>query len=178
MTDGTHSERSQLDPVTIYRNDLPSPPAFLRIVRAFPNLLAIPAVKHWIIRRLPNIRDVRIAPGFYAVMPENLVAQDCNLNDTQFINYATVRIGKGTRFSGQNLLLTSTHDPLDFSVVRARPIVIEENVWITYRCIILGGVTIGRNSVIGAGSIVTKSIPPNVIAAGNPCRVIRTIGSA
>lgn len=177
MTDGFQSEKCTLDPVTTYRYGLPSPPAFLRIVRAFPNLLAIPTVKHWVMRRLPHVKNAQIAPGFYAVMPENLEAHNCNLNDTQFINYAAVRIGRGTRFSGQNLLLTSTHDPLDFSVVRAKPIVIEENVWITYRCIILGGVTIGQNSVIGAGSVVTTSIPANVVAAGNPCRVIRTIGS-
>lgn len=55
------------------------------------------------------------------------------------------------------------------------PIVIEDNVWIGANTTILKGVTIGRNSLIGAGSIVVKSIPENVIAAGNPCRVIRPL---
>lgn len=53
---------------------------------------------------------------------------------------------------------------------------IEENVWIGAGSIIMPGVTIGKNSVIGAGSIVTKDIPANVVAFGNPCRVVRPIG--
>lgn len=55
------------------------------------------------------------------------------------------------------------------------PVVIEENVWVGANTIILKGVTIGRNSLIGAGSVVVKSIPENVIAAGNPCKVIRRL---
>lgn len=55
------------------------------------------------------------------------------------------------------------------------PITIEDNVWIGANTIVLKGVTIGRNTLIGAGSVVTKSIPANVLAAGNPCRVIRSL---
>ena len=57
----------------------------------------------------------------------------------------------------------------------ARPVKIEDGVWIGGGAILLPGVTIGRNSVIGAGSVVTRSIPENVVAVGNPCRVIKTI---
>ena len=55
------------------------------------------------------------------------------------------------------------------------PVTIGDNVWICTGAIILPGVTIGANSVIGAGSIVTKDIPPNSLAVGNPCRVIRAL---
>lgn len=55
------------------------------------------------------------------------------------------------------------------------PVAIGDNVWICTWAIVLPGVTIGDNSVIGAGSVVTKDIPPNSLAAGNPCRVIRTL---
>jgi galactoside O-acetyltransferase len=55
-------------------------------------------------------------------------------------------------------------------------IVIEDDVWIGVCVIILKGVTIGRGSVIGAGSVVTKDLPANVVAVGNPCRVLREIG--
>ena len=56
------------------------------------------------------------------------------------------------------------------------PVTIEDNVWIGASCTILPGVTIGENSVIGAGSVVTKDIPANVVAVGTPCRVLRPIG--
>lgn len=56
------------------------------------------------------------------------------------------------------------------------PVHIGNNVWIGAGAVILPGVTIGDNSVIGAGSIVTKDVPANVVAVGNPCRVLREIG--
>ena len=55
------------------------------------------------------------------------------------------------------------------------PVTIGDNVWIGGSSVICPGVTIGDNSVIGAGSVVTKDIPSDVVAAGNPCRVIRAI---
>lgn len=72
--------------------------------------------------------------------------------------------------------------PMDFMVRRssnegtkAAPIVIEDDVWIGAHSIILKGVTIGARSIIGAGSIVTKSVPADCVAAGNPCRVIKKL---
>lgn len=59
-----------------------------------------------------------------------------------------------------------------------KPVVIEDNVWIGLNCVVLKGVTIGKNTVIGANSVVTKNIPENVIAAGNPCRVIKQLNTA
>ena len=56
-----------------------------------------------------------------------------------------------------------------------KPVVIESNVWLGERVIVNKGVTIGENSVVGAGSVVTKSIPANSVAAGNPARIIKTI---
>lgn len=55
----------------------------------------------------------------------------------------------------------------------AQPVQIEDNAWIGGGSILLPGVTVGKNSVIGAGSVVNRPIPPNYVAAGNPCRVIR-----
>ena len=57
----------------------------------------------------------------------------------------------------------------------SKPITIGKDVWIGANAVICGGVTIGEGSVIGAGSVVTKDIPPMVVAAGNPCRVIREV---
>ena len=60
--------------------------------------------------------------------------------------------------------------------MRALPITIGDDVWIAANVVVLPGVTIGRGAVIGAGSVVTKDVPAGVLAAGNPCRVIREIG--
>jgi len=62
-----------------------------------------------------------------------------------------------------------------FGPASAEPVVIEDNVFIGSRAIILKGVTIGRDSVIGAGSVVTRSIPPRTVAAGNPAKVLRPL---
>jgi tetrahydrodipicolinate N-succinyltransferase len=59
----------------------------------------------------------------------------------------------------------------------SRSVTLEDNVWIGMSVVVLKGVTIGENSVIGAGSVVTRSIPPNVLAAGRPARVIRSLRS-
>ncbi len=57
----------------------------------------------------------------------------------------------------------------------AKPITIESNCWIASNVVICGGVTIGQGSVIGAGSVVTRDIPANSLAVGNPCKVIRKL---
>ena len=100
------------------------------------------------------------------------------LSDTFFVDYAPIYIGEGAGFSFKNIVVTSTHDPADHATVIVKPVIIERNVWITTNVTILGGVRIGENSIIGAGSVVTKDIPPNVFAAGNPCRPIKSISRA
>lgn len=80
---------------------------------------------------------------------------------------------------GPNVSIITTGHPLEPSqrraAVIAKPVVIERNVWIAAGAIIIGGVTIGENSVVAAGSVVTKDVPPNTLVGGNPARVIRPI---
>ena len=57
----------------------------------------------------------------------------------------------------------------------AKPIVIERNAWIAANVTIIGGVTVGENSVVAAGSVVTNDVPPNTLVGGNPAKVIRSI---
>jgi acetyltransferase-like isoleucine patch superfamily enzyme len=80
---------------------------------------------------------------------------------------------------GPNVSIVTSGHPMEPSQRRAsviaRPIVIERNVWIAAGATIIGGVTIGENSVVAAGSVVTKDVPPNTLAGGNPARVIRSI---
>lgn len=89
-----------------------------------------------------------------------------------------IRIGRDCMF-GPHVTLAATGHPVwperrwsQYSI----PVVIGNNVWLGAQVVVLPGVTIGDNSVIGAGSVVTKDIPANVIAVGNPCRVLREIG--
>jgi maltose O-acetyltransferase len=103
-----------------------------------------------------------------------------------FVNYglvaldvASIAIGDDVQIGPSVQLLTPTH-PVDPDARRAKweaaePIAIESNVWLGGGVIVLPGVTIGENTVVGAGSIVTKDLPPNVVAAGNPARVVRSL---
>jgi maltose O-acetyltransferase len=104
-----------------------------------------------------------------------------------FINFgcvildgARVSIGSDVQIGPNVQILTATH-PLEPGPRRARfetaePITIEDNVWLGGGVIVLPGVTIGRDSVVGAGAVVTKDIPPLTLAVGNPARVIRSLG--
>ncbi|BCW45434.1 sugar O-acetyltransferase [Arthrobacter sp. StoSoilB5] len=104
-----------------------------------------------------------------------------------FINYnltaldvAAIQIGSHCQIGPNVQLLTPTH-PLEAKPRRdkleaAKPIVIGDNVWLGGGVIVLAGVSIGENSVVGAGSVVTKDLPANVLAMGTPAKVIRTIG--
>jgi len=80
---------------------------------------------------------------------------------------------------GPNVSIITTGHPIEPSQRRngvvAKPIVIERNVWIAAGATIIGGVTVGENSVVAAGSVVTKDVPPNTLVGGNPARVIRSI---
>lgn len=80
---------------------------------------------------------------------------------------------------GPNVSIITSGHPIEPSrrraFVVARPIVIERNVWIAAGATIIGGVTVGENAVIAAGSVVTKDVAPNTLVGGNPARVIRSI---
>lgn len=111
--------------------------------------------------------NIEVGENFYA--NHNLVILDPN----------KVTFGDNV-FIGPNCSFYTPHHPLDAETRNkgleyAFPIKVGNNVWLGGNVTVLSNVTIGDNSVIGAGSVVTKNIPPNVIAAGNPCRIIREI---
>lgn len=116
--------------------------------------------------------------GYNIAIGENFYS---NYNCT-ILDGAPVTIGDNVLF-GPNVSLFTAGHPLHFEARNqswefALPIVIEDNVWIGGHVVVNPGVRIGKNSVIGSGSIVTKDIPADVVAAGNPCRVIRNITEA
>ncbi|NMO50014.1 sugar O-acetyltransferase [Actinoplanes sp. TBRC 11911] len=95
------------------------------------------------------------------------------------LDVAPISIGADVQIGTNVQLLTPTH-PIDPGLRRAKweaaePIVIGDNVWLGSGAIVLPGVTIGENTVVGAGAVVTRDLPANVVAVGNPARVVRSI---
>ena len=90
----------------------------------------------------------------------------------------SIRIGDNCMFAA-NVIISDSDWHGIYNRIRpfrcTKPVVIENNVWLGERVIVTKGVTIGENSVVGSGSVVTKSIPPNSVTAGNPARIIKTI---
>lgn len=111
--------------------------------------------------------NIEIGENFYT--NHNVVILDC----------ARVTFGDNVFIAPNCGFYTAGH-PLDAErrnkgLEDAKPITVGSNVWIGGGCTILPGVTIGDNTVIGAGSVVTKDIPANVLAFGNPCKIVREI---
>lgn len=128
-------------------------------------------------------RWVRIFGRFTIVNRKNVsIGEEVSFNSGVFIlGRAGVHLGNRVTLSANCMLIDSGLDPdsRDNNGFRQHvdsPITIEDGVWIGAGAIILAGVTIGHDSVIGAGSVVTHDVPPHVLAAGNPAKVIRPIG--
>ena len=124
---------------------------------------------------------VHIEPDFRCEFGKNII-----IGDLVYINFgciildcAEVTIGNNVLI-GPNLGIYAVNHGLDpeeriVGACIGKSVHIEDNVWVGGDVKVLAGVTIGEGSVIGAGSVVTKDIPPRVVAAGNPCKVIRPI---
>jgi acetyltransferase-like isoleucine patch superfamily enzyme len=122
----------------------------------------------------------RLIPPFYTayglairVGQRVFINQNCTLYD-----FAEVSIGDDVMI-GPNVSLLSAGHPVAPSQRRAsligKPIVIGRNVWIAAGATIIGGVTVGDDSVVAAGSVVTRDVPPDTLVGGNPARIIRSI---
>lgn len=131
---------------------------------------------------IPDMGEkVMISPPFYCDYGINI-----HIGDGSFTNYnltildvCQVTIGKNVYIAPNVAIYTAGH-PLHpvartSALEYGRPVTIGDNVWLGGNVVICPGVTIGENTTIGAGSVVTKDIPANVLAAGNPCKVIREI---
>ena len=123
-----------------------------------------------------------IEPPFHA----NWAGKHVHFGNNVYANFnltlvddTDIYVGDKVMF-GPNVTVATAGHPIDpelrYQAMKYNiPVHIGENVWIGANAVVLPGITIGDNSVIGAGSVVTKDIPPNVIAVGNPCRVLREI---
>lgn len=126
-------------------------------------------------------KDIFITQPFYCDYGAYIEVGDnfyTNFNCTM-LDAGGIKIGNGVLLAPNVGLYTVGH-PLDAELRAqayedAKPIVIGDNVWIGAQSIVLGGVTIGSNTVIAAGSLVCKDIPPDSLAIGSPCRAVRAI---
>lgn len=110
------------------------------------------------------------------------IGNDVGMSSTRMWIHDSIKIGNHVKIGGCVLITDTDAHPLDYLARRtsnegtkSAPIEIEDDVWVGAHSIILKGVTIGARSIIGAGSVVTKSIPTDCVAAGNPCRVIKKL---
>lgn len=122
-----------------------------------------------------------LQPPFYCDYGSNMIVGDkvfFNFNCV-VLDVMEVKIGSRTLFGPNVQVYTATH-PIDHQerssgVEYAKPISIGEDVWVGGSAVICPGVSIGDRTIIGAGSVVTRDIPSDVFAAGNPCKVIREL---
>ncbi|NNE11561.1 MAG: acyltransferase [Ilumatobacter sp.] len=112
--------------------------------------------------------------GELAIGPRSLVNFGCSLVANEL-----VRIGADCHIGPHTMMVDNHYHHVDperrLERPPSQPIVVEDNVWIGARSIVMPGVTIGRDSCIGAGSIVTRDVPPRTLAAGVPARTIREL---
>jgi acetyltransferase-like isoleucine patch superfamily enzyme len=103
------------------------------------------------------------------------IGENSGFSGTVVAAFSGITIGRSVKCGANTLITDSNWHEDDARSGSSKPIIIGDNVWLGVNTVVLKGVEIGANSMIGANSVVTKNIPPNVVAAGNPCRVIREI---
>lgn len=118
-------------------------------------------------------------PPFYTDCGKNIkIGKNVFINACcRFQDQGGIEIGDGSLIGHNTTIATLNHDfnPAKRQNLTPRPVKIGKNVWIGSDCTILPGVEIGNGAIVGAGSVVTKSVPSNTIAVGNPARVIKEI---
>lgn len=186
-SDDDRSQRNRMLAGDLYRADDPElVDARLRASRLIDRLNAAPAEETRELRRILGEllgsfgADSEIRPPLFCEYGSTL-----HVGTRTFINFglmaldvAPITIGDDVQIGPNVQLLTPTH-PLDPDLRRAKweaaePIVLADNVWLGGGVIVLPGVTVGENTVVGAGAVVTMDLPGDVVAVGNPARIIRS----
>lgn len=104
-----------------------------------------------------------------------VIGDNCGFSGTVIGCAKSIKLGNNVRCGANTLITDSDWHSDDPRTGNDKPVTIDDNVWLGYGVKVLKGVHIGENSLIGACSVVTKDIPANVVAAGNPCKVIKKI---
>lgn len=111
------------------------------------------------------------------ILPDSelIIGDNCGFSGVVIGCFQSIKLGNNIKCGANTLITDSDWHLEDPRSGPLKGIVIEDNVWLGVNVVVLKGVTIGMNTVVGANSVVTKDIPPNVVAAGNPCTVIKKI---
>jgi maltose O-acetyltransferase len=187
MTEDTRTQRERMLAGDLYLADDPQLAAENRraeeLTQAYNSSPPDPAIRARILADLLGSigEGTDLRPPFYCDYGYNL-----HVGARTFVNYglyaldvAEIRIGDDVQIGPAVQLLTPTH-PLEPGPRRekweaAESIGIGDNAWLGGGVIVCPGVTIGENTVVGAGAVVTRDLPPGVLAVGNPARVVRTL---
>lgn len=103
------------------------------------------------------------------------IGNNCGFSGTRIRCGTSITLGDNVRCGANTYIADTDAHSNDYRASNDRPVVIDNNVWLGLNVVVLKGVHIGENSLIGANSVVTKDIPANVIAVGNPCRIIKQL---
>ena len=103
------------------------------------------------------------------------IGNNCGFSGTVIGAALNIKIGNNVRCGANTMITDSDWHSDDYRTGTDKEVIIEDNVWLGYGVKVLKGVHIGENTLVGAGSIVTRNIPANVIAVGNPCKVIKVL---
>lgn len=163
---------------------------FHRLIYSLGNLPRWDIVKRWRGRHYRALlasagQELNVDAGVKIFNPGNV-----SLGDRCFIGAGTrlyawnerITIGSDVMIAADVLMITRNHGHQRTDIPMTRqgytnaPIVVEDDVWIGFRAVVLAGVTIGRGSIVGSGAVVTKDVPPYSIVGGVPARVIRSRG--
>lgn len=104
-----------------------------------------------------------------------LIGRDCGFSGTVIGAFKSIKIGDHVRCGANTLITDGDWHTGDSRTGAPAEVIIGDNVWLGVNVIVLKGVKIGKNSVIGAGSVVVHDVPENVMAAGNPCQTIKEL---
>lgn len=132
---------------------------------------------------LKELFGENIGIGTYVTAPLNGAALNkMKMGKNVFINSNLLAMARGgitieddVQISGNVSLLTNNHDPYDRMILPCKPILIKKGAWIGANVVILRGISIGKHSIVGAGSVVTKDVPDYAVVVGNPAKVVKML---